>query len=202
MSGSNEVLTIGAQVCALVLATALITCQKVWEITDKYREVKDLALLVNSSNMTTSTLVDYCVDETVLQISCSHFLPWLKREGKEMRMQLNTRDKCASASNLHYYSISSKGCSVSFKLFILYSSFIPGSSTVNKIHCLKEKILLHNKESCQGMTLLQLSCRVTLWSHCSLKCQTGVIQARRRTNNLLRNSFFGQWRWKQDLLAR
>ena len=65
-----------------MLATALITCQKVWEITDKYGEVKDLTLLVNSSNMTTSTLVDYCVDE----ISLSHFLPWLESEEKETRI--------------------------------------------------------------------------------------------------------------------
>ena len=143
MSGSNENLTIEAQVCALVLATALITCQRVWDITDKYGEVKDIALMVNSSNISRSTLVDYVVDETVLEISLSHFLPWLKREEKWMRMQLNVRYKCADASVGSYYGIASTGCSVSIKVLTLYSTFIPGSSTVDKIHYLKEEILMY-----------------------------------------------------------
>ncbi len=64
MDGTNEVVTTEGHVCALTLATALITCKKVWECTEMYADAKNLASVVNLSNKSTSTMtfLDYKID--------------------------------------------------------------------------------------------------------------------------------------------
>jgi hypothetical protein len=70
MDGTNEVVAIEDHVCALTLATALITCKKVWEHTEMYADAKNLASVVNLSNESTSTVtafLDYKIDVSLLE---------------------------------------------------------------------------------------------------------------------------------------
>ena len=153
MDGTNEVVTTEGHVCALTLATALITCKKVWECTEMYADAKNLASVVNLSNKSTSTMtfLDYKIDESLLYISLSHFLSWLNQQERKDRMQINVRQRCADAPP-SYNCLLNAGYAVSLKVYVDYHALVDGLSITDKIHNLKEVILQSKKHIIAGLS--------------------------------------------------